>query len=1159
MAQVKKLQQGGTLNVNGKEYTAEQINDYLDSGQFSSQERAALAGTVRAIQEGKSRYLDANSNSLSGDGDVNTDFADYFGSEFRANRGRSGWNTKRQDRHANRNTDFAIRDKALAKLGNIDSYFSSPEITKNNATPLGRGSGWFYTDGKYISGPQNLTNEKHIQNVFKYLSSDDEGKKAWQLTGWDDAMDGLVNWYKGQDVNELLDRIRSNNLTDEDKEVLAFMGYAPTEVDIEASQNATDRERFAKAGYNYDDWSGIIEFDEDGNAVLRVGEDGKTAFSQLGGNGNYFFNDSFFANGQNSNVSFLKNHFVIDGKVYKASDAGIEGSDLYNILRSAGGFYDKNKSGDWEGADQIIKHLWDGRTNYTLGNNSDTYSQFLSDNPNIRWTSITGAYDAPLSDGEQLIEYYDINDPVDNYGYGSAKLAVLDQDGNFLRFIDSKGNATGKTANALTGRKIAQTVSGGTDYDGLIIHDFTDETGNSTGVRVYRNPKNGDMIYSGLIKGASVKDSDYKIPKEIADILNKYGNDFWSNLMQDSRKQNLFARNLGDTVNSGLRDYLNSWVKGFGLNYRSNAMSKKDWMELGITEDDAIALVDWFKHYSHNTTAGNIDQRRVNRLVERTTMRKNGGEIPKFQPGGSVGTDATTAHTQHKLQGTYDNPDNFASLGQEKLDDADYMEIAALLADTAGIGLGLSGAPIASGIAGAVGSLSSFGADVSKDGLDWGDAASLGTNLALDAVSLLPFAGSAAQTGKVVTKIKKIAPTALKLLAAYGISDATKMAFDKVTNGDDWTIRDVRTVLNALSGAVSLRKTGIGGSKRPAKTSNEIEVKIKGKSEKIKLTDAEIKKVNEASDKNKALSDLIVARKRVKVSDVDVSSNFVSRKAFKPKTWFSNGQLASAEIETPVSWRESIQNDGSSFSKWASGRGYDQAQYNEFLRSGQWREIVDGTHPQFSKTKPEGWKNVVEVKHPQTGEVIGYRGIAPKESDATTTLRNGFKNSISPRQLTARQREILRKAAIFTPNYMHDRADSEQQFAPGYVPISIPIVVQTDLDSRPRFKKGGVIKAQTGLKFSDWAPDIQQRFKDARAAAIAAGKASFDFEGTTYGLKQGADLPVQSNTELPSYLTNGITTDKDAANAFRQSQGWQTEYVAPTLPDTVSVVEDVVF
>lgn len=181
MAQVKKLQQGGTLNINGVNYTAEQINDYLSSGEFSSQERLALAGTVRAIQEGKARYLDTNSNSLSGDGNVNEDFVDFFGSEGRANRGHSGWSIRKQNRHANRNSDFAIRDSALAKLGNIGSHLSStkPGITKNGVTKLGLGNGWFYTpEGKYILGPQNTTNEKHIKDVFTYLASDEEKRKA---------------------------------------------------------------------------------------------------------------------------------------------------------------------------------------------------------------------------------------------------------------------------------------------------------------------------------------------------------------------------------------------------------------------------------------------------------------------------------------------------------------------------------------------------------------------------------------------------------------------------------------------------------------------------------------------------------------------------------------------------------------------------------------------------------------------------------------------------------------------------------------------------------------------------------------------------------------------------------------------------------------------
>lgn len=1184
MAQVKKLQQGGTLNINGKEYTVEQINEYLDSGQFDAQERASLAGTVRAIQEGKARYLDVNSNSLSGDGDVNEDFAEYFGSHGRANRGRSGWSVKKQNRHASRNTDFAIRDRALAKLGDIENYLSSGEVkTKTtDTTKLGKGNGWFYTDGKYIKGPQNTTNEKHIRDVFSYLGSDDEGRKAWELVNWGDDMTALSNWYAGQSADDLLGRIQSNSLTDEDKEVLSYMGYVPTETDVTNSVVASDRDRFAKAGYDYDTWSGIIDFDKDGNAILRTGADGKTAFSSLGGNGNYFFNDSFFANGQNSNLSFLKDHFVIDGKVYKANDASIEGSELYNILRSSGGFYDKNKSGDWEGADQLIKHLWNGTTNYTLGNNTDVYSQFLYDNPNIRWTSITGAYDVPLGEGEQLIEYYDPNDYVDAYGYGTAKWAVLDQDGNFLRYVDSRGNATGNNPSALSGRKIAKTTTGNTDHDGLVIHDFVDETGKSTGIRIYKNPVNGDMIYSGPIKGTINQYQDYKIPKEIADILNVYGDTFWTNLMKNSKRQNDFARMIGRTVSSGIRDFMGKWP--------FDEIGKKEFMELGISEEHAEELLKWFKYYSKNKNVGKIDQRKVDRLVDKVTLRKNGGVVSKFQPGGAIGTGQTIGHTQHTLQGEYDNPENFAALGSEKLSGADYAEIAALVADATGIGLGLSGAPIASGVAGAIGSLSGFGADIAKDGLDWGDAGSLGVNLALDLASVIPFVGSGAQAGKTVFKLRKIAPTALKLLSAYGISDATKMAFDKITNGDDWTVRDVRTVLNALSGAISLSKTGIGGNKRPTKTTNEVEVKVKGKSEKVRLTDVEVKKINESSNSKQELTDIVATKRGVSASDIDVEGSFVKGRWYKPKTWGTSGKVDAPDTEIPVSWRESIKTDGNPLTRWASGRGYKQAQYNEFLRSGQWKEVTPGTTYRQSKTKPDdSWTDVTEIKD-ATGNVIGYRGRAPRTTDATNTLRKGFNNSFDFKKLTRRQRELLRRAAIFTPNYVHDRDFKENELPAGYTPIPISVVVQDSLGNRPRFKQGGILKAQSGLKFSDWSEETKQRFRDAKAAAEAAGKTSFDFEGVSYGIKKGADLPEVPNitkqptnadfnnsanwttykddsatyngpgsfeysntpvvSELSANLTSDIPTLHDITAKYNQSQGITTNHTSPTLLDT---------
>ena len=90
MAQVKRLQPGGKLTINGKNYTIDQINEYMNSGGFSSQERAALAGIVNSIASGASRNFDRNANSISGEG-VTEDLAQFYGSETKAakNSGRS--------------------------------------------------------------------------------------------------------------------------------------------------------------------------------------------------------------------------------------------------------------------------------------------------------------------------------------------------------------------------------------------------------------------------------------------------------------------------------------------------------------------------------------------------------------------------------------------------------------------------------------------------------------------------------------------------------------------------------------------------------------------------------------------------------------------------------------------------------------------------------------------------------------------------------------------------------------------------------------------------------------------------------------------------------------------------------------------------------------
>lgn len=78
--------------------------------------------------------------------------------------------------------------------------------------------------------------------------------------------------------------------------------------------------------------------------------------------------------------------------------------------------------------------------------------------------------------------------------------------------------------------------------------------------------------------------------------------------------------------------------------------------------------------------------------------------------------------------------------------------------------------------------------------------------------------------------------------------------------------------------------------------------------------------------------------------------------------------------------------------------------------------------------------------------------------------------------MTPRQRQILRRAAIFTPNYV-SRDSAVYETPVHYVPIPIP-VVQSDLSSRPRFKKGGIIKAHGGISLDNVSTLLKQGNKD---------------------------------------------------------------------------------
>ena len=138
MAQVKKFQPGGKLTISGKDYTIDQLNEYMNSGGFSSQERAALAGTIQSIAGGASRTFDRNANSISGEG-VTDDFTGFYGSEKKAERNQ-GKSTRWANRQARRNSDHHIVNSALERLGGIEDFYNKKK-EETPKTKLGRGSG----------------------------------------------------------------------------------------------------------------------------------------------------------------------------------------------------------------------------------------------------------------------------------------------------------------------------------------------------------------------------------------------------------------------------------------------------------------------------------------------------------------------------------------------------------------------------------------------------------------------------------------------------------------------------------------------------------------------------------------------------------------------------------------------------------------------------------------------------------------------------------------------------------------------------------------------------------------------------------------------------------------------------------------------------------
>ena len=197
------------------------------------------------------------------------------------------------------------------------------------------------------------------------------------------------------------------------------------------------------------------------------------------------------------------------------------------------------------------------------------------------------------------------------------------------------------------------------------------------------------------------------------------------------------------------------------------------------------------------------------------------------------------------------------------------MELAAVIADVIGTGASfIPGANVAGAITGMGATGLQFASDVKRDGLDWGDAIYGLGNLGLDALTLVPFAGSAAKGIKTARAIQKSAKAIGAAFAAYGISEGAD-GLKNIVNGD-WDISDVRKVAAGLQGLIGSGRiiaNKIGNAKFAADVAKSAKTatapKLKGT---IKVGDKDL----EFTLSNKDITDAKISGKYNKGNDENI-------------------------------------------------------------------------------------------------------------------------------------------------------------------------------------------------------------------------------------------------------------------------------------------------
>ena len=789
---------------------------------------------------------------------------------------------------------------------------------------------------------QNLMQILNRINKYLGLQTDDERNQfkladVWTTDGKLDAIKSIygsnIEGWKQQYQNIIGKVTSGQQLTPEELSWLELFGISTkgtpkTPEELAADAAEVTKQKWTDSGYEslYDkgkDW-----FDLGDDNLLTLNDIGKTSLGDylFDSSGNEF-NDDWIKylkskNADIANYDWLNGYTLYNGKLYKTSSGTDPNSALAKIY-STSGFIDKNKANQYGEAQKIINTFWGNPYEWNTADDS-MYSGFTWDpsaNNGIggyrmdrRFRNETGRYSG-ISSNQQLVSYYDPDAERDYRGMwtdAGQRFAITDEYGDVIadgltvadleqrgikKIIDSAGNEVpyGIEDNTFKQRQLFKSPDPRLNNHTLVTFGENKEFG------LYFNPfksPDRDDATSWMIFKMPEEQAGYVIPATLSSFLlakNEFGETGLQRLLKNRNSQQYF------------KDILQSIHQtGIGRLIRSNdGLRTIKWIcnFLGIDKEHWNQIFDEFKSMENGSRGERNDNFRVDlsglNSSNNILSQKQGGVIRKFAPGGGFakasGSTGKTENTKTKIRDSRELGKAKEIFDWNRLPTHDKAEIIGLFADIASLGMtfipGVGNlAAAGTGLAGTTAGLVS---DIQRDGFQMKDLGNFGINALLDLGSALPGVGTASKLAKTVNKARKVAPTILKLANTYGIVSAIPIA-TKLADGEDISIRDLRTLVNSITAGVNLSKTGIRNGTKKVSEQQNIELtgsrpqqpkgfEVKSKSgrpeDSIFLTKEEVDQINSISDikqKNLKYGEFVAEKKGIKPTDTNYKETVAS-------------------------------------------------------------------------------------------------------------------------------------------------------------------------------------------------------------------------------------------------------------------------------------------